>query len=152
MKIKIKTHLFDNIELSPEIRSLLWLQMSKKIDAVLDEFYVLLQDSVYKNLLENIDVEALKSRQKQHWQKIILHSVDDKYDARLRRMHENHQKIGLPNRHYITAYMYLLNKFEEAILRGSAGPKEAFKLISALHSIFADDIVRAIEVQCTTGE
>ncbi len=146
-KISVKSPLFDDIELGSGIRNRLWALMSKKVDVILDDFYDLLQDSVYSQLLNKIDIESVKSRQKSHWQHIILHGIDEKYDTRLKKMHKKHQKIGLPNRHYITAYMYLLNKFEEVILRGSSGPKEAFTLISALHSIFAEDIARAVEVQ-----
>lgn len=148
MKIKVKSHLFDDIKIKPKTRDRLWFLMSKSMDEILDDFYELLQHSDYRILLQNIDIQSLKSRQKEHWRHIIIYDTDKAYSVRLKRMHKIHQRIGLPNRHYITAYIYFLNKFEKSILSQSSGPKEAFKLISALHSIFAEDISRALEVQC----
>lgn len=145
-KILVDSPLFDHVDLTPTIRHRLWFLMQQNIDAILDDFYGFLQNSAYAQLLKSVDVESIKTRQISHWQHVITQGIDAEYSIRVTRMHETHLRIGLSNRHYITAYMYLLNKFEKTILMHAAGPKEAFSMISALHAIFADDIARALEV------
>ncbi len=71
--------------------------MSKKVDIIPDGFYDLLQDSIYNQLLNKIDIESVKSHQKSHWQHIILHGNDEKIELWLKKNHKKHQKIGLPN-------------------------------------------------------
>jgi hypothetical protein len=148
MSDKIDNYWFENVDLKSETRDRLWFLMSSTIDTVLDDFYEILRTSPYSHILEKADTNRLKELQKAHWRRIILYRVDNKYGERLRKMHEKHQQVGLLNRHYIRSYMYFLNRFQEAILRGSNSPREAYALISALHSIFSDDIARALEVQC----
>lgn len=136
---------FDTVDLGKAVRQKLWLLIDEHIEDVLDEFYDALLSSDHKQQLAGVDMAALRSRQKDHWRRIVLDGVDDEYDQRLRKMHRQHAKIGLDNRQYVTAYLFFLNRFEAAILRGSPGPNDAFRLISALQVIIADDIARALE-------
>lgn len=143
--LNVDTHLFNHVKLGTQIRDRLWLLMQREIDPILDEFYDLLQQTPYRSFIENKGVQHLKSRQISHWHHIITHGTDEEYRMRVRAIHQTHQKIGLSIQHYITAYMYLLNRFEKTILGGSSGPKEAFAMISALHAIFAEDIAEALK-------
>ena len=136
---------FETVDLSTTVREKLWLLISDKIEYVLDEFYETLLRSDHKHLLDGIDLERLRGSQKQYWRMLIMHGVDDDYDRRVNVMHLRHKAIGLDNRQFIMAYIYFMNRFQEVILRASPGPNEAHKLISALQTIIADDIARALD-------
>lgn len=137
---------FDAVDLGEEVRQKLWLIMSADMDRVLERFYSAVLDSSIGYMFDNFDLGYLRKRQREHWHMIVLHGIDAEYDNRLRTMHVVHKRIGLDNGRYITAYMFIMNLFQEAILRNAPGPKEAHRLISALQVIVADDISRALEI------
>lgn len=142
---------FDAVDLGEEVRQKLWQIMSANMDAVLERFYGAVLDSSIGYMFDNFDLGYLRKKQREHWHTIVLHGIDSEYDNRLRTMHIVHKRIGLDNGRYITSYMFIMNLFQEVILRNAPGPQEAHRLISALQVIIADDISRALEIYFEDG-
>ena len=136
--------------LSQEIRNETCYAITNSLDKTLDIFYKKVSKTGMSEFLKGIDLEALKQKQKMHWWRIFLYDSDDESAARRLKMHRAHKAIGLEIRDYITAYLYIMNLFQKSILNYAAGPEEAFKMISAMQIIVADDIAEAIDAYYKT--
>lgn len=139
-------------DIDPDVRKRAWELIEAKFEKIIDGFYRSVLASEHGRLLANQDVVALKAKQKVHWRNLFLQAEADNraYYLRLERMYARHREIGLDNTSYISAYIFLLGSFHRAVLKGSAGPKEAHQLIVAVNTIVASDINRAMEVQHET--
>lgn len=138
---------FDATEIEQATRDKLWSFIAVEIEDILTDFYDRIENSAFRPLVENANLDILKHKQINHWRKLFLYPVEDEYEARLKRMHAYHFEIGLQTGQYIVSYLFLLNAFQKSILRQSAGPKEAFQLMQAMNAIVAGDIARAVSAE-----
>ncbi|WP_207189536.1 protoglobin domain-containing protein [Rhodobium orientis] len=139
-------------DITTDVRDRLWFFISRDVDMIMDKFYARINKSNLSYLLNGVDLERLKEKQKSHWRRLILYRMDENYDLRLKNMHAYHVKVGLHHGHYISGYFMFMNLFQKSILKRVAGPKQAYEMIVALQSIISEDITRALGVNNYTAE
>lgn len=136
---------YDKEHLSKSIRNRTWKAISKDIDHILVKFYAKLKRTEYRLILERINIETLKRKQTEHWERIFIYDIDESYRKRIDRMHEKHKELEISPSHYITSYLYFMNMFQRSILANAAGPRDAHQMISAMQIIVGDDLSRSLE-------
>ncbi|MEQ8823393.1 MAG: methyl-accepting chemotaxis protein [Filomicrobium sp.] len=123
------TGLLDQFEHFEPDQTKAFSKLNTKIDAeigqIIDDFYSIIgRDPDFSSFLaKGPGVSALKTAQHDHWRALLTGEVNDELRRRGRRIGAAHVRIGLPPKHYIASYAFVVERLIAAIL--GKGPNTA---------------------------
>jgi protoglobin len=114
------------------------LLLEDSADGIIAGFYSSTRQSSAGLMLDELTIERLKVRQKQHWQSLFSSAFDEQYVRSVSMIGIRHHEIGLDSKWYIKA------AFAEKIMEAPLPLKAKTALIVTLEKYVAVDMALAL--------
>jgi hypothetical protein len=120
-------------------------KIADEMYAILSDFYRhMLQFPQTRKYLQNSDINALKSRQTQHWERLFSAEFDRPYIASAARIGLVHHSIGLPLHLYLSGYNRVLCDLTTLAIQHHSGSLSASDTVNAIIKVVSLDMDIAI--------
>ncbi|WP_169400873.1 protoglobin domain-containing protein [Thalassobaculum salexigens] len=120
-------------------------KIADEMSAILSDFYRhMMQFPQTRKYLQNSDINALKSRQIQHWERLFSAEFDRPYIASAARIGLVHHAIGLPLHLYLSGYNRVLCDLTTLAIRHHSGSLSASDTVNAIIKVVSLDMDIAI--------
>ena len=119
--------------------------IAEEMHAILSDFYRhMMQFPQTRKYLEGSDINALKSRQTQHWERLFSAEFDRPYVASAARIGLVHHAIGLPLHLYLSGYNRVLCDLTTLAIQHHSGSLSASDTVNAIIKVVSLDMDIAI--------
>lgn len=122
----------------------LWYLLEGWVDEIMTRFYSSTRQSSAGLMLDELTIERLKLRQKQHWQSLFSSAFDERYVRSVSMIGIRHHEIGLDSKWYIAGYAIIKAAFAEKIMEAPLPLKAKTALIVTLEKYVAVDMALAL--------
>jgi protoglobin len=120
------------------------LLLEDSADGIIAGFYSSTRQSSAGLMLDELTIERLKVRQKQHWQSLFSSAFDEQYVRSVSMIGIRHHEIGLDSKWYIAGYAIIKAAFAEKIMEAPLPLKAKTALIVTLEKYVAVDMALAL--------
>ena len=122
----------------------LWYLLEGSADTIIADFYNRTRQSSAGIMLDELTIERLRARQKQHWHSLFSSGFDEQYARSVSMIGLKHHEIGLDSKWYIAGYATIKAAFAEKIMEAPLPLKAKTALIITLEKYVAIDMALAL--------
>lgn len=118
--------------------------LAPHFDAIIEDFYITVQQFDVNPHVTGRIVPTLKQKQKQHWLALFHSRFDDEFLTSISRIGVRHRDIDLNPMWYVAGYMRLKLSFIEVIIRSDLHPATKGQMLKTLDKYIAIDMAMAL--------
>jgi hypothetical protein len=124
--------------------SCVWLLLRAHLDRVIEDFYASVKDIDLGISIDDVMIDRLKTRQKQHWEALFGSQFDQRYFDSVSLIGIKHREIGIDPKWYIAGYADMKTRLTRVIRDSALLPTTKARLIEVLDKYVVVDMAVAV--------